>query len=150
MGKRHESIERMKTITTEYLTTEKFVIENGTLVHAGIETNNEIAIVSTTVVFNSGGACIIGSRSAGEYIPTYKSIQGSRYGFEAMLWLMAVAGVDRSEDLVGRRVRVAFDKDGLAQYIGHITNDIWFSFDDLASGIADEDNGASEVTDGTK
>ena len=36
MGKRNESIERMKAITTEYLTTEKFVIANGTLAHAGI------------------------------------------------------------------------------------------------------------------
>ena len=36
MGKRHESIERMKAITAKYLTDEKYVIENGTLAHAGI------------------------------------------------------------------------------------------------------------------
>lgn len=137
---RHAKIEEMKSITAKQLKAEGYVIENGTFKHAGIDEVNGVAVVSTTIVFDDGGACMLGILSAGQYIPFDKSIRGSRYGSEAMLWLMAVAGVDHSEDLVGRLVRVAFDKDERAKYIGHITKDIWFNFDMLAEGIRSEDD----------
>ena len=63
---------------------------------------------------------------------------------EALLWLMAVAGVKRSDDLGGQYVRVAFDETGVAQYIGHIVNDIWLDFKVLAKGIKDEEPAKKE------
>lgn len=137
MGKRHETIERMKAITAEYLTNEKFVIENGTLDRAGIDEVNGVAVIDATVKFPNGG-CSLGGLCVGQFNPHYKTINGGRFGLEALLWLMAVAGVDHSHELGGQYVRVAFNKEGQAKYIGHIVNDIWFSFEDLASGIRAE------------
>lgn len=78
-----------------------------------------------------GGTCTVGDLTAGQFLD--KDIRGTRYGCEAMLWLMAVVGVNHSSEIGGQYVRVAFDKDGHATCIGHIVKNIWLNFKMLAT-----------------
>lgn len=135
---RSEKIEEMKVLTAKALREQGLTIENGTIRSAGIAEINGLAVVTTTVDMADGGTCSLGNLTAGQFLRCDKTIRGTRYGFEAMLWLMAVAGVDRSEDLGGQYIRVAFNEDGMAQCIGHIVKDTWLDFKMLADGIHDE------------
>lgn len=136
---RDAKINQMKAIDAAYLTgSEKLTIENGILERAGISEIEGVAIVDAIVKFRGGG-CAIGGNTVGQYNRYDKTIRGSRYGLEALLWLMAVAGVDRSDQLGGQYVRVAFDEEGRAKYIGHIYEDTWLSLGMLAEGIKAED-----------
>lgn len=137
---RSKKIEEMKALTAEYLRKQGLSIENGTLRSAGITEVNGLAVVAAIVDTADGGTCSLGNLTAGQFIRCDKTIRGTRYGFEVMLWLMAVAGIDRSEDLGGQYVRVAFNEDGMAQCIGHIVKDVWLDFKMLAEGIHDEDD----------
>lgn len=136
---RSKKIEEMKVLTAEALRKQGLSIENGTIRLAGITEINGLAVVTAVVDAADGGTCSLGNLTAGQYIRYDKTIRGTRYGFEAMLWLMAVAGVDRSEDLGGQYIRVAFNKDGMAQCIGHIVKDVWLDFKMLSEGIHEED-----------
>ena len=136
---RSKKIEELKALTAEALLKKGFTIENGTTREAGITEINGLAVVTTTVDMAGGGTCSLGNLTAGQYIRCDKTIRGTRYGFEALLWLMAVAGVDRSDDLGGQYVRVAFDKDGIARCIGHIVKDVWLDFKLLSEGIHEEE-----------
>lgn len=136
---RGKKIEEMKALTAEYLRKQGLSIENGTIRSAGITEINGLAVVTAVVDTADGGTCSLGNLTAGQYIRCDKTIRGTRYGFEAMLWLMAVTGVDRSEDLGGQYIRVAFNKDGMAQCIGHIVKDVWLDFKMLSEGIREED-----------
>lgn len=107
-----------------------YTFENGTLIEGGIRDMNGVATVSASVLLSDGGACSLGGNACGRFIPG-DSINGSAYGLEALLWLMAVVGVEHSHDIDSQYVRVAFNGDR-AEFIGHITKDIWFSFDRLA------------------
>ena len=131
-------IEAMKATDTKMLREAKYTIENGTLSQAGIYDANGTACIEAVVRFAGGGGATLGGISCGQFNPTYKTFRGTRYGMEALLWLMAVAGVRRSDDLRGQYVRVAFDEAGKARYIGHIVEDIWLDFDRLAKGIEDK------------
>lgn len=135
---RSKKIEEMKALTEKYLLKQGLSIENGAIRSAGIAEINGLAVVTATIATADGGTCSLGNLTAGQYIRCDKTIRGTRYGFEAMLWLMAVAGVDRSEDLGGQYIRVAF-KDGRAQCIGHIVKDVWLDFKMLAEGIHEEE-----------
>ena len=136
---RSKKIEEMKALTAEALRQQGLSIENGTIRSAGISEINGLAVVTTTIDTADGGTCSLGNLTAGQYIRHDKTIRGTRYGFEALLWLMAVTGVDHSEDLGGQYIRVAFDKDGMAKCIGHIVKDVWLDFKMLAEGIHDEE-----------
>ncbi len=136
---RGKKIEEMKALTAEALRKQGLSIENGTIRSAGIVDIHGLAVVTATVD-TDGGTCSLGNLTAGQYTRCDKTIRGTRYGFEAMLWLMAVAGVDRSDNLGGQYIRVAFDEDGMAQCIGHIVKDVWLDFKMLAEGIHAEDN----------
>lgn len=137
---RSKKIEEMKALSAEYLRKQGLSLENGTICSAGIVEINGLAVVSATVNMADGSTCSLGNLTAGQFICHDKTIRGTRYGLEALLWLMAVAGVERSEDLGGQYVRVAFDKDGMAKCIGHIVKDTWLDFKQLAEGIHDEDD----------
>lgn len=130
-------IELMKAVDTEWLRSQGCTFENGTIESAGIEIINGVATVGVNVTFDHGG-CTLGGNTCGRLIPGDKSINGSRYGMDAILWLMAVAGVDKSSKIEGKYVRVAFGKDERACFIGHIVKDIWFSFDWLAEALAEQ------------
>lgn len=135
-------IEAMKATDVKMLRDAKYTIENGTIEHAGLDEVNGVMVVNATIQFaGGGGACSLGGLTCGQFIPFDKTIRGSRFGMEALLWLMAVAGVDHSEGLGGQYVRVAFDETGRARYIGHIVKDIWLDFERLAKGIKGEDTG---------
>lgn len=136
---RSKKIEEMKVLTAEALHKQGLTIENGTIRSAGIVEINGLAVVTATIDTADGGTCSLGNLTAGQFIRCDKTIRGTRYGFEALLWLMAVAGVDRSEDLGGQYIRVAFNEDGMAQCIGHIVKDTWLDFKMLAEGIHEED-----------
>jgi len=136
---RSEKIEEMKVLTAEALRKQGLTIENGTIRSAGITEINGLAVVTATIDTADGGICSLGNLTAGQFMRCDKTIRGTRYGFEALLWLMAVAGVDRSEDLGGQYIRVAFNEDGMAQCIGHIVKDTWLDFKMLAEGIREED-----------
>ena len=114
--------------TAEHLTKLGFHFENGVIESAGIHEMNGVATVSVVIRLASGGHCSLGGYSCGQFIPGNKTIKGSRFGFESLLWLMAIAGVDKSGDLGGQYVRVAMDSNDRASTIGHIFEDRWFSF----------------------
>ncbi len=139
---RSTTIEEMKELSAEILRKRGYTIENGTLREAGLGDANGIAIVSAIVDMAGGGTCTVGDLTAGQFLD--KQICGTRYGCEAMLWLMAVVGVNHSSEIGGQYVRVAFNKDGHATCIGHIVKDIWLNFKMLAVGIRAEDD-AKEV-----
>lgn len=130
---RSTTIEEMKELTAEILSKRGYIIENGTLRKAGLGDANGLAVVSAIVDMAGGGTCTIGDLTAGQFLD--KDIRGTRYGCEAMLWLMAVAGVSHSSEIGGQYVRVAFDKDGRATCIGHSVKDTWLDFKMLAEGI---------------
>lgn len=134
---RSTTIEEMKELSAEILRKRGYTIENGTLRKAGFGDANGIAIVSAIVDMAGGGTCTVGDLTAGQFLD--KQIRGTRYGCEAMLWLMAVVGVNHSSEIGGQYVRVAFNKDGHATCIGHIVEDIWLNFKMLAAGIRAED-----------
>lgn len=138
-------IEAMKATDTAMLRDARYTIENGTLSKAGIYNANGVACIEAVVSFPNGGTTL-GGLTCGQFNPHYKTFQGSRYGMEALLWLMAIAGVERSDDLGGQYVRVAFDEEGKAQYIGHIVRDIWLDFETLAKGLHDEESAKKEET----
>lgn len=134
-------IEALKATDAKMLRDAKYTIENGILEHAGLDEINGVMVVNAAIQFpGGGGACSLGGLTCGQFIPFNKTIRGSRFGLEALLWLMAVAGVGHSEDLCGQYVRVAFDETGKARYIGHIVKDIWLDFERLAKGIKDEED----------
>jgi len=135
---RSTAIEEMKELTAEILTKRGYTIENGTLREAGLGDANGLAVVSAIVDMADGGTCTVGDLTAGQFLD--KDIRGTRYGCEAMLWLMAVVGVNHSSEIGGQYVRVAFDKDGRATCIGHIVKNIWLNFKMLAAGIRAEDD----------
>lgn len=137
-------IEAMKATDTKMLRAAKYTIENGTLCKAGFYDVNGVACVEAVVHFPDGGGATLGGLTCGQFNPDYKTIRGTRYGMEALLWLMAVANVKRSDDLGGQYVRVAFDETGKAQYIGHIVRDIWLNFETLAKGLHDEEPAKKE------
>jgi hypothetical protein len=137
-------IEALKAINTAMLRDAKYTIENGTLCKAGIYDVNGVACVEAVVHFPGGGGATLGGLTCGQFNPDYLTFRGTRYGMEALLWLMAVAGVERSDDLGGQYVRVAFDEAGKAQYIGHIVRDIWLNFETLAKGLHDEEPAKKE------
>lgn len=137
-------IEAMKATDAKMLREAKYIIENGTLCKAGIYDANGIACIEAVVYFPGGGGATLGGLACGQFNPHYKTFRGTRYGMEALLWLMAVAGVERSDDLGGQYVRVAFDETGKARYIGHIVHDIWLDFEKLAKGIRDEESSKKE------
>lgn len=132
------SVETMKAIDSGQLRKLGYTIENGTLSEASIGDINGCAVVSATVLFNHGG-CTLGGNSCGQFIPSDKQIRGCKFGFECLLWLMAVAGVENSSRLGGQYVRVAFNKDEKAEFIGHIVKDIWFSFEHLRQTAVNEE-----------
>ena len=132
------AIEEMKELTAVILRKRGYTIENGTLRKAGLGDANGLVVVSAIVDMAGGGTCTIGDLTAGQFLD--KDIRGTRYGCEAMLWLMAVVGVSHSSEIRGQYVRVAFDKDGRAAYIGHIVKDIWLNFKTLSAGIRAEDD----------
>lgn len=134
---RSKKIEEMKALTAEALRKQGLTIENGTLREAGLRDANGLAVVFTIVDMAGGGTCTVGDLTAGQFLD--KDIRGTRYGCEAMLWLMAVVGVNHSAKIGGQYVRVAFDKGGHATCIGHIVEDIWLDFKMLAEGIREED-----------
>lgn len=134
-------IEALKATNTAMLRDAKYTIENGTLHKAGIYDVNGVACVEAVVHFPGGGGATLGGLTCGQFNPDYQTFRGTRYGMEALLWLMAVAGVKRSDELGGQYVRVAFDETGKSRYIGHIVKDIWLDFEKLAKGIQDEDAG---------
>lgn len=130
-----------KSFTTlEQLRKEGYRIENGILQDAGFYEVNGVMTVGADVKFSDSGCCRVGGFTCGQYIPQggiLAAIRGSRFGMEAFLWMMAVAGVDNSKDLTHKYVRVAFDPaTDRAKYIGHVVDDLWFSFDDLAEEVA--------------
>ena len=129
-----------KSFTTlEQLRKEGYRIENGILQDAGFYEVNGVMTVGADVKFSDSGCCRVGGFTCGQYIRQSwnLAIRGSRYGMEAFLWMMAVAGVDNSKDLPHKYVRVAFDPaTDRAKYIGHGVDDLWFSFDDLAEEVA--------------
>ena len=129
-----------KSFTTlEQLRKEGYRIENGILQDAGFYEVNGVMTVGADVKFSDSGCCRVGGFTCGQYIRQSwnLAIRGSRYGMEAFLWMMAVAGVDNSKDLTHKYVRVAFDPaTDRAKYIGHGVDDLWFSFDDLAEEVA--------------
>ena len=135
---RSAAIEEMKGLTAEILRKRGYTIENGTLRMAGLGDVNGVAVVSAIVDMAGGGACTVGDLTAGQFPD--KQIRGTRYGCEAILWLMAVVGVGHSSDIGGQYVRVAFDKGGHATCIGHIVEDTWLDFKMLAAGIHAEDD----------
>ena len=137
-------IEAMKATDTKMLREAKYTIENGTLSKAGIYSANGITCIEAVVYFPGGGGATLGDLTCGQFNPHYKTFRGTRYGMEALLWLMAVAGVERSDDLGGQYVRVAFDETGKARYIGHIVQDIWLDFERLAKGVQDEERAKKE------
>ena len=137
-------IEAMKATDIKMLREAKYTIENGTLRKAGIYDANGVACIEAVVYFAGGGGATLGGLACGQFNPHYKTFRGTRYGMEALLWLMAVAGVERSDDLGGQYVRVAFDETGKARYIGHIIHDIWLDFEKLAIGIRDEEPSKKE------
>ena len=126
------ALEIMKKVDAEYLHSKHYTIYNGQLVKASISEINGIAIVEARVDFAKGGSCSLGGKSCGQYNPGHKQVRGCAYGFECLLWLMAVAGVNDSSELGGQYVRVAFDKEDKCSYIGHIYEERWFSFELLA------------------
>lgn len=133
-------IEAMKATDIKMLREAKYTIENGILSKAGIYGANGVACIEASVHFpDRGGGATLGGLTCGQFNPPYKTFRGTRYGMEALLWLMAVAGVERSDDLGGQYVRVAFDETGKARYIGHIVRDIWLDFERLAKGVSDEE-----------
>ena len=136
-------IEAMKATDAKMIRDAKYTIENGTLSKAGIYNVNGVACIEAVVSFSAGGATV-GGLTCGTFNPHYKTFQGTRYGMEALLWLMAIAGVEHSADLGGQYVRVAFDEEGKAQYIGHIVDDIWLDFKILAKGLKDEESAKKE------
>lgn len=133
-----------KSFTTlEQLRKEGYRIENGILQDAGFYEVNGVMTVGADVKFSGSGCCHVGGFTCGQYIRhSYNlAIRGSRYGMEAFLWLMAVAGVDNSKDLTHKYVRVAFDPaTDRAKYIGHVVDDLWFSFDGLAEEVAKKED----------
>ena len=133
------SVETMKTIDSTQLRKLGYTIENGTLHEASITDVNGAAVVSATVLFEGHGGCTLGGNNCGQFIPSSKQIRGCKFGFECLLWLMAVADVENSSKLGGQYVRVAFDKDEKAEFIGHIVKDIWFSFEHLRQTALNEE-----------
>lgn len=124
--------------TLEQLRKKGYRIENGILLNAGFYEVNGVMTVGADVKFNDSSCCRVGGFTCGQYIPQggcLSAIRGSRFGMEAFLWLMAVAGVDNSKDLAHKYVRVAFDRDDRAKYIGHVVDDLWLSFEDLAEEV---------------
>lgn len=136
-------LEKMKKIDSEYLHSNHYTIYNGKLVKAGISEINGIATIDARIDFAKGGSCSMGGFSCGQYNPGYKQIRGTAYGLECLLWLMAVTGVNDSSKLGGQYIRVAFDNENKCSYIGHIFEEIWFSFEDLAKGLKDAESAAS-------
>lgn len=132
------SVETMKSIDSAQLRELGYTIENGTLHEASITDVNGCAVVSATVLFDHGG-CTMGGNICGQFAPSSKQIRGCKFGFECLLWLMAVAGVENSSKLGGQYVRVAFGKDEKAEFIGHIVKDIWFSFEHLRQTALNEE-----------
>lgn len=117
----------------EALTSKGYKIENGLIEKAGIVDCNGTAVVNVTLRFDAGG-CSMDGHTCGQFLPKDKRIRGTRFGCEALLWLMAVAGVSSSSELGGQYVRVAFNPETeRAEFIGHIFFDRWLSFDTLAS-----------------
>lgn len=137
-------IEAMKTTDIKMLREAKYTIENGVLNAAGIYDANGVACIEAVVYFPGGGGATLGGLPCGQFNAHYKTFRGTRYGMEALLWLMAVAGVERSDALGGQYVRIAFDETGKAQYIGHIVHDIWLDFKVLVKGIRDEEPAKKE------
>lgn len=135
---RSTAIEEMKELTAEILAKRGYTIENGTLREAGLGDANGLAVVPAIVDMAGGGTCTVGDLTAGQFLD--KQIRGTRYGCEAMLWLMAVVGVNHTSKIGGQYVRVAFDKEGHATCIGHIVKNIWLNFKMLAAGIRSEDD----------
>lgn len=116
--------------TTQELEKLGFHIENAVLQRAGFSDVNGVICVGATLEFEHSGASF-GGYSCGQFNPSYGTIRGTKYGMEAILWFMAVAGVDTSDDLGGQYIRVATKGEGEVVWIGHIVKDIWFNFQDL-------------------
>lgn len=116
--------------TTEDLEKLGFHIENAVLQGAGLSDVNGVICVGATLQFEYGGASF-GGCSCGQFDPSYGTIRGTKYGMEAILWFMAVAGVDSSDDLGGQYIRVATKDGGAVVWIGHILKDIWFNLEKL-------------------
>ena len=129
---------KCKEISEEYLKGIRYHFENGTLEKVEVTDINGVATVNAVIKLSSGGHCSLGGYSCGQYIPHDKSIKGSRFGFESLLWLMAVAGVSSSVELGGQFVRVALDSSDRASFIGHIVEDRWFCFATLCRELDKE------------
>ena len=117
--------------TTKELERRGYKIVNAKLKSAGFHDLNGVVVVSCELEFEAGGGGF-GSGGCGYYCPSKLEFRGTSYGMAAMLWIMAVAGVDQSEEVGGQYIRVAIEesKDYFV-YIGHIMKDIWFNFQDL-------------------
>lgn len=123
----------MKLVNTQWLREQGYTLENCTVQRAGIEIMESTATVRV-VLSVPGGGCSLGGRSCDRFILFDKAINGSKYGMDAMLWLMAVTGVEHSSEMAGRYVRVAFDAEDCARFVGHIVKDVWLNFDWLVGG----------------
>lgn len=134
------ALEEMKGISAEILRKRGYTIENGIIREAGIRVVDGRAIVSVLIDTACGGTCSVGNIAAGQFRAECKQFRGTRYGFEALLWIMAATGVDNSSEIGGQYVRVAFDKDGRAACIGHIVQGVWLDFKMLEAGIHAEDD----------
>lgn len=129
---------KCKEVSAEYLKSIGYHFENGTLERAEVTDINGVATVNAVIKLSSGGYCSLGGYGCGQYNPQYKSIKGSRFGFESLLWLMAIAGVSSSAELGGQFVRVALDSSDRASFIGHIVEDRWFCFATLCKELGKE------------
>ena len=127
----------MKQWTEKELKEEGYEIKNALITSVDLSTKDHAMADFSIALDGSGwGVCLGGYKlaTAGTYL-NQDEIKGWKKGFEAILNIMWVIGVDSLKELEGKYVRVAIKPlSSSVKIIGHITKNKWFDYESFFSG----------------
>lgn len=117
--------------TEQKLIEKGYKIENAKITRVDISTRDYASAVLEMTIEGSGWGVVYGGRKlahSGTYI-NLEEIESSGKGFESILSIMWIIGVDSFAELKGQYVRVATKGWGdRCEIIGNILKDEWFDY----------------------
>lgn len=126
----------MKKWTEKELKEKGYEIKNALITSVDLSTKDHAAADFSIVLDGNGWGVRFGGyklATAGTYL-NQDEIEGSKKGFEAILNIMWVIGVDSLKELEGKYVRVATKGwRASVKIIGHITKNRWFDYESFFS-----------------
>ena len=109
-------------MTLQQLINENYTILNGEISKFVLRIKDDSTLVYNVIIQGDGWGCNYGDYDLLSY--DYKV-----NGAEALFTLLKTIGVDSTDKIVGKAVRIAFkDPSEPVQFIGNIVYDIWFNF----------------------